>query len=154
MIAIALMLADVAPAATPALDLHLICVGGGLADQDDSKSVHGTTSDGKSVNGTVHSETHVPYKAQLEFVFTKGGGRIRWPMSLIAPLNRAKDGWTTLEKIKISDYEIEAMTKMNFANHPHFRIDRVHGTIEMAAWGASFQGTCTPYKPDDQPRAF
>lgn len=155
MIAIALMLAKVVPATTPSVSLHLICKGGGLRDDDDVQSVHAVSSDGKSMNGTVTENKKVSYSAQFEFVIEGDTGRVRWPMTMLPPLNRAHDGWTVLDQIKVSDDEIAARTKMNFANHPRFRIDRIHGTIEMAGWGANFSGSCEIYKPEaDAVHAF
>ena len=81
----------------------------------------------------------------VKFEMADGRARVFLPDSLIPPLNDPEeDGWWKVTDLKVADGEITGRFRINFANKPTFRIDRLHGDIDLQGYQLSFRGQCEP----------
>lgn len=106
-----------------------------------------TTRSYSSRNGA-ETQTSLRDKVRSDLVkveIADGRARVFLPDSLIPPLNDPEeDGWWKVTDLKMSDVEITGRFRINFANKPTFRIDRLHGDIDLQGYQLSFRGQCEP----------
>lgn len=122
--------------------MELVCVGGGSAIKDASRSAYITDGWGNSASGTIYGTRRVGFDDEVSIWFEGDEGRIRMP-SIMLPLFRGgEDGWFKLKSIKLTDREIIGSISVNPVNNPKLRIDRRTGAISIAGKAGNFTGRC------------
>lgn len=132
--------------------MELVCVGGGSAIKDDSRSGYVTDGWGNFASGTVYGTRRVGFDDEVSLWIEGDEGRIRMP-SIMLPLFRGgEDGWFKLKSIKITEREILGSIAVNLINNPKLRIDRYTGAISIAGKAGNFTGRCAEFAPAHRQR--
>lgn len=141
---------------TPAIaePLHLMCVGGGRANQATSSQTYVAGSNGASAWGTTNGIRSVPFDDRVNVEIYDDEGRIRLPRTMLPTIRGGKDGWFELENLKVTENEITGSAAVNVINSPKVRIDRLTGRISIAGKAGSYSGECQAYDPATTQRRF
>ncbi|MER2009865.1 MAG: hypothetical protein ABS939_20720 [Psychrobacillus sp.] len=89
-----------------------------------------STTDHRAFSGTINVE------------ISSNTVRMKLPHELIPLLNKAQDGWLTLENTFVGDKEITGVLHLNALNKPKVRIDRVTGQLSLSSGLEDFNGNC------------
>lgn len=131
--------------------LNLICNGSGTA----TRAAHGT-SFGMDANGQPTSSNNVSFyrmsfEDQVSLWVEGNDGQIKLPSAL---MRNGKPEWLPIIQLKVTETDITGELKFGFLKKLKILVDRMAGTITLSAKSANYSGTCSPYQPKDQVRAF
>jgi hypothetical protein len=133
------------------LALALVCMGGGTAIKQVETTVSGSNSGtynygggnySGSYSGTVSGTRAQGYADQVDIELQDGSGRIRLPRVVLPVLHGGDGGWFELQKLRVTDREIEASAAVNFINKPKVHIDRLTAIISITGKAGTFTGRC------------
>ena len=142
--------------AAPALadQIHLVCAGGGTANEVASSSVQGKDANGDATTHTVYSPYTVGFQDQVDVEINGETGKIRMPRTMLPTFHGGSAGLFDLKNLRISEREITASVALNFMNSPKLRLDRMTGHIAINGSVGAFSGECQPYDPTSAKRRF
>lgn len=122
----------------------LLCQGSGSVLE--SKVSNGIQYDEKAHSYTKTTSTsttdHRSFSGSANIEISGNSVRIKLPHELVPPLNKAQDGWFTLENTFVGDKEISGVLHLNAFNKPKVHIDRVTGQLSLSSGFQDFNGSC------------
>lgn len=122
----------------------LLCQGSGSVLE--SKVSNGMEYDEKAHSYTKTTTTsttdHRSFSGSANVEISGNTVRMKLPHELVPPLNKAQDGWFTLENIFLGDQEITGVLHLNAFNKPKVRIDRITGQLSLSSGFQDFNGGC------------
>ena len=128
--------------ASKSVDLLLRCDGAGTKQSLNIATVNSFDSYGGIGSSMIMGANKEKLDERVLVDIHENIARIRFPRSLLPPYNNgSKDGWWELTDVSVSDEAISARFRLNFANKPAVRIDRLSGDIEVTGF-AKFRGEC------------
>lgn len=127
--------------------MELVCVGGGSAIKDASRSAYVTDGWGNAASGTIYGTRRVGFDDEVSLWIEGDEGRIRMPSIMLPIFRGGEDGWFKLKSIKLTDREIIGSISVNPINNPKLRIDRYTGAISIAGKAGNFTGRCVGNAP-------
>lgn len=127
--------------------MELVCVGGGSAIKNDSRSAYVTDGWGNAASGTIYGTRRVGFDDEVSLWIEGDEGRIRMPSIMLPIFRGGEAGWFKLKSIKLTDREIIGSISVNPINNPKLRIDRYTGAISIAGKAGNFTGRCAGYAP-------
>lgn len=132
----------------------LLCQGAGTVLE--SKVSNGMEYDEKSRSYTKMNSTsttdHRAFSGVTNIEISSGTVRMKLPHELVPPINKAQDGWFTLENTFIGDKEITGVLHLNAFNKPKVRIDRITGQLSLASGFQDFNGSCSKIDLNSAPK--
>lgn len=122
----------------------LLCQGSGSVLE--SKVSNGMEYDEKAHSYTKMTSTsttdHRSFSGSANVEISGSTVRMKLPHEIVPPLNKAQDGWFTLENTFIGDKEITGILHLNVFNKPKVRIDRITGQLSLSSGFQDFNGNC------------
>lgn len=134
--------------------LHLICDGGGVANETTSTYAQGWDSDGNSAGAVVNGHRSVGFEDQLQLWIEGDEGKARLPRAMLPTIRGGENGWFEIKNIRVSENEITGTVGVNIINHPKMVLDRLTGTVSLNGKAGQFNGRCRKFDPATVRRAF